>query len=52
MVTSREREERRGKTGMGIKRYTLLCVKQISNKDILYSTGKCSHNFIMTLNGI
>ena len=43
VVTSAERGEGRGKMGYGIKRYKLLCIKWISNKDILYSTGKYSY---------
>jgi len=27
-------------------------IKQINNKDILYSTGKYSYYFIITLNGV
>ena len=40
------------KQGYGIKRYKLLCIKQISNKDILYSTGNYSHYLIITFNGV
>ena len=36
--------------GYGINK--LLCIKQISNKDILYSTEKYSHYFVITLNGV
>ena len=36
----------------GIKKYKLLCIKYINNKDILYSTGKYSHYFIITLGGV
>ena len=35
--------------GCGIKRYKLLCTKQISNKDILYSTGNYSHYYYFFL---
>ena len=39
----------RGKIQVGeIKRYKLLCIKQISNKGILHSTGKYSHYFVIT----
>ena len=38
--------------GYGIKRYKLLGIKSISNKDILYSKGKYSHYFVLTLNGV
>ena len=42
---------RRGvKYKCGIKRYKLLFIKQTCNKAILYSTGKYSHCFIITLN--
>ena len=37
--------------GYGIKRYKLLCIKQMSNKDILYSIGNYSHCLIITFNG-
>ena len=50
--TSREREAGRGKMGYGMKRYKLLCIKQISNKDILYSIGRYSQYFVITLNGV
>ena len=33
----------------GIKRYKLLCVKWISNKDVLYKTGKYNHYFVILL---
>ena len=33
----------------GIKRYKLLCVKWISNKDVLYKTGKYNHYFVIPL---
>ena len=36
----------------GIKRYKLLCKIQISNKDILYSTGKYTHWLLITLNEV
>ena len=37
--------------GRGLK-HKLLCIKQISNKDILNSTGKYSHCFVITLSGV
>ena len=44
--------KRRGKRGganqgYGSKRYKLLCIKQISNKDTLYSTG--NYRFFLQL---
>ena len=41
-----------GKTREGIKRYKLPGIKEISNKDTLYSTAKYSHYFVITLSGI
>ena len=38
--------------GQGIKRSTLLCLKQLSNKDIFYNTGKYSHYFVITLSRV
>ena len=35
-----------------VKRHKLLCIKQASSKDILYSTGKYSHYFLIMLNGV
>ena len=35
----------------GINRYTLLYVKQITNKDLLYSTGNYIQYPIVTYNG-
>ena len=36
-----------------IKRYKLLCIKQISYKDIMYTTGNTVNRyFIITLNGV
>ena len=52
VVISGEKVERRDKTGCGIKRYKLLCIKQINIKDILYSIGKYSHCCVITFNGI
>ena len=50
VVTSREREEGRGKMGYGIKRHKLLCSKKISNKDILYSSY--CHYLVIIFNGV
>ena len=58
VVTSEEREVGSNKirvSGCGggvFKRHKLLHIKQISNKDILYSTGKYCHWSIITLNGV
>ena len=48
----------RGKAGegginqeFGIKRYTLLYIKQINNKDLLYSTGNYIQYPVITYNG-
>ena len=35
----------------GIKRYTLLYIKQITNKDLLYNTGNYIQYLIITYNG-
>ena len=35
----------------GINIYTLLYVKQITNKDLLYSTGNCTQYFVITYKG-
>ena len=35
----------------GIERYILLYVKQISNKDLLYSTGNYIQYLVITYNG-
>ena len=50
MLTSGERDRGRGKVEEGIKRNKLS--KKINNKDILYSTVKYSHYFVITLNGV
>ena len=34
--------------GYGIKRYKLICIKQISNNDILYGTGNYRYYLIIT----
>ena len=33
-----------------LKRYKLLCIKQVKRKDMLRCTGKYSHYFVLTLN--
>ena len=35
----------------GINRYTLLYIKQINNKDLLYSTGNYTQCLVITYNG-
>ena len=42
-----------GKTNQefGIKIYTLLYMKQIANKDLLYGTGNYTQYFVITYNG-
>ena len=52
MDTSRKREWGGARWRYGIKRYKLLCIKKIRNKDILHSTGNYSHYFVITLNGV
>ena len=47
----------RGKQGGGINKefginiYTLLYIKQITNKDLLYSTGNYTQYFVITYKG-
>ena len=41
-----------GKMGEGIKRYKLLCLIDISDKDILCSTRNHSHCLVITFNQI
>ena len=36
---------------LGISRYKLLYIKQISNKDLLYSTGNYTQYLVITYNG-
>ena len=36
---------------IGIDIYTLLCVKQVTNKDLLYSTGNSAQHSVMTYMG-
>ena len=36
---------------IGIDIYTPLCIKQITNKDLLYSTGNYTQNFVITYKG-
>ena len=44
----------RGKDKLGYRIiiYKVLCIKQISNKDILYSTKTYSHYLVITGNGV
>lgn len=41
-----------GKGKIRIFDYQLLCIKETSNKDVLYKPGKYSHYSAITLNGI
>ena len=34
-----------------MKVYIPLCIKQITNKDLLYSAGKCTQYLVITYNG-
>ena len=34
-----------------INTYTLLCIKQVNNNDLLYSTGNCTQYLIITYDG-
>lgn len=47
-----ENTERGARWGKGIKRYTLLGIKEIRWKDIMYSTGNITSYFIITLNRV
>ena len=48
-----ERREEGQEKGRGLRDTNyLLCIKQIRNKDILYSTGKYSNYSVITLNGV
>ena len=52
MVTKEEKVMRRlGYLEVGIKIYTLIYIKQITNKGLLYSTGNYSQHFIATYKG-
>ena len=42
----------RDKLEIGINIYTLLYIKQITNKDLLYSTGNSTQLSVMTYMGI
>ena len=35
----------------GVSRYTLLHIKQMNNKDLLYSTGNCIQNLVIMYSG-
>ena len=47
MVTRKEGPRRRIDWEFGIDRYTLLYLKLITNKDLLYSTGNCAQNGVI-----
>ena len=36
---------------IGIDIHTLLCIKQITNENLLYSTGNCVQYLVITYNG-
>ena len=48
-----KRGKRRGgiNQDLGINIYTLLYIKQITNKDLLYSTGNYTQYFVITYEG-
>ena len=50
MVTKEERKEEINNLGDGINRYILLFIKQINNKDLLYSTENYIQYLIITYN--
>ena len=41
--TSGKKEWGQGKRGPGVQRYKLLCMKEMSYKDILYNTGNIAN---------
>ena len=51
VVTSGEKEGERGQEGVEDEE-TQTTMYKVSNRDILYSTGKYSHYFVITLNGL
>ena len=52
MVTKGERREWEGiNKKFEINTYTLLYIKQINNKDLLYSTGNYTQQFVITYKG-
>ena len=51
MVTKGERRGRDKLEEFGIKIYTLLYIKQITNKDLLYNTGNYTQYLVVTYNG-
>ena len=46
-----ERKGNNKNQGFGINRYTLLYIKQVNNKDLLYSTGNYIQYLVITYNG-
>ena len=53
MITKGERGGGGGRDNYKVRMniYTLLCIKQISNKDLLYSTGNYPKYFIIICKG-
>ena len=51
MVTKGERGWGEINQEFGINRYTLLYIKQINNKDLLYSTGNYTQCFVISYKG-
>ena len=47
-----ERGEKEQISSTGLIDYKLLCIKQISNKYILYSKGNNSHYLVITFNRV
>ena len=48
MVTKGERSRRGINYEFGINIYTLLYIKQVTNKDLLYSTGNSTQGSVIT----
>ena len=51
MVTNGNSEQGEMKQDLGINKYTLLYVKQVNGKNLLYSTGNYIQYLVITYNG-
>ena len=51
MNSETQRDTSRFCPEIGIDTYTLLCIKQVTNKDLLYSTGNSTQYSIMACTG-